>query len=163
MKKWVCPSIVAFCLFFFTNCNPTIKIIEDSTTQKPLSLNGQPLTIVYESTDLSKDFMISFKNHLLRELQNKGIKAQLETAKDLLPNAYLLQIKVRNERSRRLAHFTGVFYQFRGATLDLELKNTEGVAVRKKQAVVNHLYDSESSITSRKTAQKVIAELNLTN
>lgn len=163
MEKWIYPSIVTFCLVFFANCNPTIKIIEDSTAQKPLSLNGQPLTIAYESTDLSKDFMISFKNHLLRELQNKGIKAQLETAKGLLPNAYLLQIKVRNERSKKLAHFTGVVYQFRGATLDLELKNTEGVKVRKKQAIVNHVYDSESTITARKTAQKIVAELNLTN
>ena len=108
MKKWIYPSFVAFCLVLFANCNPSIKIISDSTAQKPLSLNGQPVTIVYESTDLSKDFMISFKNYLLRELQNKGIKAQLEGTKDNMPNGYTLQIKTSNERSKKLAHFTGV-------------------------------------------------------
>lgn len=163
MKKWIRASICALCLVFLANCNPSIKIVADSTAQTPLSLNGQPLTIAYENTDLTKDFMISFKNNLFRELQNKGINAQLQGAKDNLSNAYFLQIKVSNERTRRLAHFTGVVYQFRGATLDIELKNTEGGVLRKKQAIINHVYDSESTITARKTAQKIVGELNLTN
>ncbi len=163
MKKWSHYLWVAFCLVFFAHCNTSIKVVSDLAAQSPLSLNGHPLTLMYESSDLTKDFMISFKNHLLRELQNRGIKAQLTTAKDLIPNAYLLQIKVSNERSRRLAHFTGVVYQFRGATLNIELKNTEGGVLRKNEVVVNHVYHSESTITARKAAQKLVTKLNLTN
>ena len=162
MEKRICYLFAAFCLVFLVNCNTSVKIMGDSTAPTSLSLNGQLLTIVYESTDLTKDFMVSFKNYLLRELQNKGIKAQLESEKGNLPSSYSLIINVENERGRNLPHLTGTIKQFRSATIDIELKNTEWGILRKNQLVVNHVYDSETTVTARKAAQKLVAELNLT-
>lgn len=154
---------VVFCVLVFTNCNTSVRIADESIPLTAVNLNGQPLTIVYASTPLTQDFMISFKNHLLDEFKKKGIKAQLETAKDKLPSTYFLNINILNERSRKLWHLTGNVKAFREVILDIELKNTEGVILRKNQALVDHVYKSELTAATRKTAQKLTEQLRLTN
>ena len=127
MKKNIHYVLVAFSLLFFANCRTTVKIDNLLTTQSVVNLAQQPLNIDYTSTDLTKEFMISFKNYLANECQKKGIKAQLETTKDKLPTPYQLNLSIVDETKRRIGILFGAVYQFNGATITVELKNTEGV------------------------------------
>ena len=163
MKKNIHYVLVAFSLLFFANCRTTVKIDNLLTTQSVVNLAQQPLNIDYTSTDLTKEFMISFKNYLANECQKKGIKAQLETTKDKLPTPYQLNLSIVDETKRRIGILFGAVYQFNGATITVELKNTEGGILRKNQVIVKHVYKSELTITARKAAEKLVAELNLTN
>ena len=143
------------CLLVFTNCRTTIKIGEPTLPTTTINLKGQPLTIAYQSTDLTKNFMISVKNHLCQELQLKGVNAQLETAKDKLPSPNVLFLNVESEESREIGHVMGVVVQLKHTTIGVELKNTEGVVLRKEQIVVKHIYDSEQTFIATKIAKRM--------
>ena len=143
------------CLVIFTNCRTTIKIGEPTLPTTTINLKGQPLTIAYQSTDLTKNFMISVKNHLCQELQLKGVNAQLETARDKLPSSNVLFLNVENEQSRKIGHAMGVVVQLKHTTIGVELKNTEGVVLRKKQIAVRYIYDSEQTFIATKIAKQL--------
>ncbi len=173
MKITIYHFLVVSCLLGFANCRTTVKIDNLLTTQSAVSLVQQPLNIEYTSTDLTKEFMISFKNYLANEFQKKGIKAQLETTKEKLQTPYLLNLSIVGETKRRMGLLFGAVYEFNGATIIVELKNTvdkgnidsfgKGGILRKNQVIVKHVYKSELTITARKAAEKLVAELNLTN
>ena len=99
--------------------------------------------------------MISFKNHLCQELQLKGVNAQLETAKDKLPSPNVLFLNVESEESRKIGHAMGVVVRLKHTTIGVELKNTEGVVLRKEQIVVRHIYDSEQTFIATKIAKQL--------
>lgn len=166
--------IVILCLLLFANCKlflHTLVKVEGESTNAVINMKGQPITIVYTSTDLTKEFMISFKNHLLDEFKKKGIKAQLETTKDKLPSSLYLNLLVINENSRRTGHLLGAIYEFNGATIDVELKNmahpdklgTEGVVLGTNRVTVNHVYKSDLTATATKAAYKLAKQLRLEN
>jgi hypothetical protein len=158
--------IPLFCLLLFANCRLFLRTsvkVEGEITKIAINTKGQPITIVYTSTDLTKEFMISFKNHLLDELKKKGIKAQLETAKDKLPSSLYLNLLVINENRRRTGHLLGAVYEFNGATIDVELKNTEGGVLGANRVTVNHVYKSDLTAAASKAAQKLAQQLHLTN
>ena len=154
MKNWHF-AVIALCFLLFTNCRTTIKIGEPTLPTTIINLKGQPLTIAYQSTDLTKNFMISVKNHLCQELQLKGINAQLETAKDKLPSRNVLFLNVESEESRKIGHAMGVVIQLKHTTIGVELKNTEGVVLRKEQIVIRHIYDSEQTFIATKIAKQL--------
>ena len=143
------------CFLIFTNCRTTIKIGEQTPSTTTINLKGQPLTIAYQSTDLTKNFMISFKNHLCQELQLKGVNAQLETANDKLSSPNVLFLNVESEENRKIGHATGVVVRLKHTTIGAELKNTEGVVLRKEQIVVRHIYDSEQTFIATKIAKQL--------
>lgn len=158
--------IVILCLLLFVNCKlflHTLVKVEGESTNAVINMKGQPLTIVYTSTDLTKEFMISFKNHLLDEFKKKGIQAQLETANDKLPSSLYLNLLVINENSRRTGHLLGAVYEFNGATIDVELKNTEGGVLGTNRVTVNHVYKSDLTATATKAAYELAKQLRLTN
>lgn len=158
--------IVIFCLLLFVNCKlflHTLVKVEGELTNVAIDTKGQPITIGYTSTDLTKEFMISFKNHLLDEFKKKGIQAQLETAKDKLPSPLYLNLLVIDENSRRTGHLLGAVYEFNGATIDVELKNTEGVVLGTNRVIVNHVYKSDLTATATKAAYELAKQLRLTN
>ena len=154
MKNWHF-AVITLCFLLFTNCRTTIKIGEPTPSTTTINLKGQPLTIAYQSTDLTKNFMISVKNHLCQELQLKGVNAQLETAKDKLPSQNVLFLNVESEESRKIGHVMGVVVQLKHTTIGVELKNTEGVVFRKEQIVVKHIYDSEQTFIATKIAKQL--------
>ncbi|MBL7817388.1 MAG: hypothetical protein JNL70_20445 [Saprospiraceae bacterium] len=158
-------KLVAFFLMLFmilSSCNTTVHIETDSNFSTPVTIKEQPLLIVWESTDLTKEFMISFKNYLQRALTEKGIQAQIVDNKNASSAAYVLECKVISDRGRDLYHATGVVKSFREATIDVAVKNTEGVIVKKSQAHVNHVYSSEVTTAARKAAYKVVEQFKIT-
>ena len=173
MKKLIYHTLVALCLLVFANCRTTVKIDNLLTTQSVVKLEQQPLNINFTSTDLTREFIISFKNYLANEFQKKGIKAQLETTKEKLQTPYQLNLSIVDETKRRIGILFGAVYEFNGATITVELKNTvdkgnpdsfaKGGILRKNQVIVKHVYKSELTITARKAAEKLVTELNLTN
>ena len=57
----------------------------------------------------------------------------------------------------------GAVYEFNGATIDVELKNTEGGVLGTNRVTVNHVYKSDLTAAATKAAQKLTEQLRLTN
>jgi hypothetical protein len=187
MKRKIGPLSItgifaAFLLFSACNTtffpsNTTIKTQSEKLTA--VNLTEKRVLIVSYDSELTREFVISLKNYLREELKGHKVIAerinirQNETAADLseldklkstFTPDYLLTIKVRDERTRKMYLFGGNVKTLRGMTLDfnvfpVETRVNEGVSQWRSAAVINHFYKSETVGTAKKMAAELAIKM----
>jgi hypothetical protein len=180
MKKKMGPlSIAGILIAFlsFSSCNSGLipyntRIVVESERLTELKLTEKRVLIVSYDSDLTREFLISLKNYVREDIQSHKVVAEriniraneltddaadFEKLKKEFTPDYILTIKVRNERARKMYFVGGNVKTLRGMTLDFNLMpfNSESTSLWRSNAVVNHFYASESVATAKKIAKEL--------
>ncbi len=163
----------------FSACGSAIipyntSIAVQSEHLSDVKLTEKRVLIVSYDSDLSSEFIISLKNYLREDLKKHNIVAErinirdgesatdlaeLDKLKTTFTPDYLLTIKVRNERVRKMYTVGSHVKVLRGMTLDFNIlpANSEGTSLWRGNATINHFYTSEAV----STAKKLVKELGI--
>jgi hypothetical protein len=180
MKKKIGPLSIAGILIgflLFSSCNSGLipyntSIVVESERLSEVKLTEKRVLVVSYDTDLTRDFAISLKNYVREDLQSHKVVAERINVRvsDLTEDAtdfeklkkefapdYILTIKVRNERARKMYVVGGNVKVLRGMTLDFNLMpfNADGTSLWRSNAVVNHFYTNETVATAKKIAKEL--------
>jgi hypothetical protein len=183
MKKKIGPlsisGILALFLTFascksgFLPFNTTVAV--QSERVSPVVLTEKRLLIVSYDSELTQEFVISLKNYVAEELKthkiiverinirNKQAAADLadfNKLKNTFAPDYLMAVKVRDERTRKMFVIGGNVKTLRGMTVYFNLlpiasEENEGAFQWRSTAVVNHFYNSELVTTAKKIAREL--------
>jgi hypothetical protein len=183
MKKKIGPLSISgiFALFLtFASCksgflpfNTTVAV--QSERVSPVVLTEKRLLIVSYDSELTQEFVISLKNYVAEEFKTHKIIVERinirnkQTAADLadfnkLKNTfapdYLMTVKVRDERTRKMFVIGGNVKTLRGMTVYFNLlpiasEENEGAFQWRSTAIVNHFYNSELVTTTKKIAREL--------
>ena len=169
--------VLAFMLFL-TSCK---SILPNNTT---VALKSQRLTdvkltekrvlVVSYDNELTREFAISLKNYVKEELKTRKIVAERiniradeagdvtdfeKLATEFKPD-YLLTITFKNERTRDFYMIGKTVKKLRGMTAEFNLKSRNNNQISwKSDAVVNHFYDEENVVVSKKIAKQLGLDL----
>jgi hypothetical protein len=182
MKKKIHPLSI-WCVFtvalVFSACNGALFPFNTTVTLQSERLVSTDLTkkrvlIVSYDSYLTREFVISLKNYVRDEFKNHDVTAEriniresdrkadiadFNKLKNEFKPDYLLTIKVRDERVRKLYIVGSSVKTLKGVTVDVELipYNSEKVSQSawKSTAVVNHFYESERITAVKKIASQL--------
>lgn len=165
-------------VLFFTACkssllpyNTTIDVKTERLTAVDLS-NKRVLVVSYDS-ELTREFVISLRNYVSEAVKNQNITVErinirqneatdatdFTALKNTFKPDYLLTINVKNERGRNFRLVGKSVKKLRDMTIDFNLlphnPQADGTLMWTGQAVINHLYDTESVTTAKKIAKEL--------
>jgi hypothetical protein len=166
-------SICAVFLLFFMSCksflpnNTTVTL--QSQRLNEVNLTEKRVLVVSYDDVLVREFAISLKNYVREELKTHKIAAERinirqkevgdvadfeKLTNDFKPD-YLLTIHFKNERTRDFYMVGRVVKKLRGMTAEFNLTHTNGQVLWKTDAIINHFYDNEGVVTSKKIAKQL--------
>lgn len=181
-KKYTPLSISGFLalILLFSACKSGFLALKTSvaletTRVSAVNLTEKRVLIVSYDSELSQEFVISLKNYVKEELKNHSVVVERinirhnETAADMVeldklkitfaPD-YMLSLKVRDERVRKMYLIGSHVKMLRGMALYFNLfpianADNEGTFLWRSTAVVNHFYNSENVSIAKKVAKEL--------
>jgi hypothetical protein len=167
-----------FALFLvFSACKSSFlpyntSVIVKAERLSTVTLTGKRVLIVSYDTDLTREFIISFKNYVHEEFKTRNVITErinirknaftddiddFNKLKVAFKPDYLLTVKLRDERFRNFIIIGGAVKTLRGMTLDIDLhpaiSEKESAILWKSNAVINHFYNNEGVATAKKMAK----------
>jgi hypothetical protein len=170
-------SILLILAIIFPSCksiipnNTTVAVKSQRLTDVKLT-EKRVLVVSYDS-ELTREFAISLKNYVRDELKNHKIVAErinirkneeddiadFNKLKSEFKPDYLLNITFSKERTRDFYLIGKTVKKLRGMTASFNLMpcipETEGRLMWTSEAVINHFYDNEGVVTSKKIAKEL--------
>ncbi len=172
-------GILALILLFsacnsgFLPFNTTLAV--QTERMSAVNLTEKRVLIVSYDSELTQEFVISLKNYVKEELKTHNIVVERlnirhnETATDIeelnkvkstFTPDYLLSLKVRDERIRKMYIIGSHVKTLRGMTLYFNLlpiasAENEGTFLWRSTVKINHFYNNESVFTAKKVAKEL--------